>query len=232
MCHGAFMGSGGFVRRVLVLAASTAIAGCPKNEPDLAPAPEAPFPLLVAIESGPGHPIGGAKVIFKTKPIATSDNAGIAKVEVSGTEGETISLAIQCPDGFASSEKPLVVGLRHLGPGSPPPRFESRCTPVVRTLVVALRTENGPNLPIMQLGRPIARTDANGVAHFVVRAKPSEQITLTLSTADKGAEALRPQNPSLQFVAKDHDELVLLEQKFKIEKKKVYIKVAPKPTPL
>jgi hypothetical protein len=99
-------------------------------------------------------------------------------------------------------------------------------------VVVALRAENGPNLPVLQLGRPIARTDANGVAHFVIRVKPSEQIMLTLSTADKGTEALRPQNPSLQFVAKDQDEFVLLEQKFKIERKKVYVKVAPKPMPL
>jgi len=88
------------------------------------------------------------------------------------------------------------------------------------------------NLPILQLGSPIARTDGNGVAHFVLRVKPAEQITLTLDTGDKGAEGLRPQNPTLQFVAKDQDDFILLEQKFRIEKKKVHIKVAPRPTPL
>jgi hypothetical protein len=212
--------------------AAASIAGCAKNEPDLAPEPEAPFPLLVAVDSDPGHPVGGAKVVFKTKPIATSDGAGMARVEVSGTEGDTVSLAIQCPDGFASPEKALVVGLRHLAAGSPPPRFEARCTPMVRTVVVALRAENGPNLPVLHLGQPVAQTDPNGVAHFVLHVKPSEQIALTLSTADKSAEGLRPQNPSLQFVGKDQDAFVLLEQKFKVEKKKVYIKVAPRPTPL
>jgi hypothetical protein len=36
----------------------------------------------------------------------------------------------------------------------------------------------------------------------------------------------------LQFQAKDQDEIVLLEQKFKVEKKKVYVKQNTKPTPL
>jgi hypothetical protein len=226
------MRDGSPVMWLAMLGASALATACSKSEPDLVPAPEAPFQLIVSIESDPGHAVAGARVLFKTKAIATSDAAGVAKVEVSGTEGDTVSLAIQCPEGYASPEKPVVVGLRHLAPGSPPPKFEARCTPVLRTVVVGLRTENGPNLPVQQLGRTIARTDGNGVAHFVLRVKPSEQIILTLGTSDKGAEALRPQNPTLQFVAKDQDDFVLLEQKFKVEKKKVYVKVAPKPTPL
>jgi hypothetical protein len=230
MWQGGFMRSGGTTVRLAMLVASAVGLGCPKAESELAPAPEAPFPLVVSIVSDPGHPVGGAKIVFKTKPIATSDSAGVAKVEVAGTEGDTVSLAVQCPEGFVSPEKPLIVGLRHLAPGSPPPKFETRCTPVLRTVVVALRTENGPNIPVMQLGRSIARTDATGVAHFLLHVKPSEQVTLTLDTS--AVEMLRPISPTLQFQAKDQDEIVLLEQKFKLEKKKVYVKVAPRPKPL
>jgi len=226
------MHNGGPLAWLALVGASLFVTACPKAEPDLAPAPEAPFQLIVSISSDPGHPVAGARVVFKTKKIATSDAAGVARVEVGGTEGDSVSLAIQCPEGYASPEKPVVVGLRRLAPGSPPPKFESRCTPVLRTVVVGVRTDNGQNLPILQLGRTVARLDGNGVAHFVLRVKPAEQIILTLGTGEKGAEALRPQNPTLQFVAKDQDDVVLLEQKFKVEKKKVYVKVAPKPTPL
>src|SRR5262249_2662931 len=140
---------------------STMILGCPKADPDLVPPPEAPFQLIVAVSSDPGHPVAGARVVFKNHPIATSDNAGVTKVEVGGTEGDTVSLAVQCPDGYTSPEKPLVVGLRRLAPGSPPPKFEARCVPSLRTVVVAVRAENGANIPVLQLGRPLARTDAN-----------------------------------------------------------------------
>jgi hypothetical protein len=220
------------VARLALLSASITASACSKIESDLAPPPDAPFQLAIAVNSDPGRPLAGAKIGFKSKTIATSDDTGTAKVEIGGTEGEAISLAIQCPDGYASPDKPLVVGLRHLAPGSPPPKFEARCTPLERTVVVALRADNGPNLPVLQLGREVARTDATGVAHFVMHVKPAEPVTLTLGTDEKPAEALRPQNPTLQFVAKDQDDYVLLEQKFTTEKKKSVVKKAPKPMPL
>src|SRR4051794_20433948 len=94
--------------RLALLAASVIASGCSKVEADLAPAPEPPFQLVVSVFSDPGHPVAGAKIVFKNKPIATSDPAGVARVEVTGTEGDTVSLALQCPEGYASPEKPVV----------------------------------------------------------------------------------------------------------------------------
>jgi hypothetical protein len=51
--------------------------------------------------------------------------------------------------------------------------------------------------------------------------KPQEQVGVTLSTAEKGSEQLRPQNPTLTFVAKDRDDFVVLDQSFTVEKKAV-----------
>jgi hypothetical protein len=209
-----------------------AAAGCPKSDAELAPAPDAPFQVSVYVISDPGHPLAGAQVLWKTRAIATSDGAGLARVELAGAEGDSVSLGIRCPDGYSGPDKAIGVGLRRLAPGSPPPRFDVRCLPMVRTMVVGLRAEHGGNLPVLLLGKPIARTDQNGIAHFVIRAKPAEQIALTLDTSDKASEALRPQNPVLSFVCKEKDDMILLEQTFKIERKKVVVRAAPKPMPL
>jgi len=206
------------------------LLACKSDEPEFAPAPDAPFRVSVFVVSDPDHPLAGAKVMFRDRAIATSDASGLAKVEVAGTEGESVALGIRCPEGHDAPDKPIMVGLRRMAVGSPPPRFEVRCVPSLRTVVVALRTDRGPNLQVMQLGKPIARTSQDGMAHFVMHLRPTEQVTLVLDTSDSANEALRPRSPSLSFVAKEQDELVLLDQKFKIERKPVVV-ARPRPAP-
>jgi len=63
-----------------------------------------------------------------------------------------------------------------------------------------------------------------------LQAAPRDLITLTLDT--EARDNLRPQNPTLQFLAPDRDELVLLEQKFTVLKKVVHVKKVARPTPL
>jgi len=199
----------------------------------VAPAPDHPFPLAVLVTSDRGRPVARAKAVLKARTVGTTDSDGFVKVEVVGSESDTIALSIQCPEGFQSPEQPIVVGLRRLAPGSPPPKFEARCTPLIRTTVVGLRTEKGRSLPILYLGRQVALTDASGAAHFLLPLKPNEHVELTVSTAEKGAERLRPKNPRLTFISKDQDDVVLLEQRFSVEApKKVYVPALPKPKPL
>src|SRR5690348_1744147 len=87
-------------------AAAAALLGCSKVEADLTPAPEVPFPFVVSVGSDGQHPVSAARVVFKTRPIASSDAAGLAQFDVTGNEGDSVSFSIQCPDGFASPEKP------------------------------------------------------------------------------------------------------------------------------
>jgi hypothetical protein len=109
--------------------------------------------------------------------------------------------------------------------GSPEPRFEVECVSLVHTIVVGLRAEHGANLPILRLNQVVGKTSVEGVAHVALEAAPNEQVTLTLDTSE--APSLLPQNPTLSFVTKDRDELVLLEQKFTVKKKPVVR--APRP---
>ena len=189
------------------------------------------FPLVVRVVDQAGVPLAGAKVSDKNKVLGTSDAQGLVKLSVPGREGDTLPLTVKCPETHASPEKPLAVSLKSLGPGSPAPTFEARCTARVHSTLVAVRTENGEDLPIVHQGKVIARTDASGIAHFELKLPPENMVTLAFDTKEKAA--LRPQNPSLTFrTSATRDELVLLEQKFTIFKKRVVVKEAARPTPL
>lgn len=189
------------------------------------------FPVVVRVVDQSGAPLAGAKISDKSKVLGTTDAQGQVKLSVPGREGDTLPLTVKCLETHASPEKPLAVALKSLGPGSPAPTFEARCTARVHSTLVAIRTENGEDLPIVHQGKVVARTDASGTAHFELKLPPENMVTLAFDTTAKAA--LRPQNPSLTFrTSATRDELVLLEQKFTIFKKRVVVKEGPRPTRL
>lgn len=221
----------GWGRRVALLALFANAAGCDMLELEQAEKPAPHFAVVVRVLDQVGSPLSGVKISDKTKVLGTSDAQGIVKVSVPGREGDTLPLTVKCPETHASPDKPLSVALRSLGPGSPAPTFETRCTARAHSTLVAIRTENGEDLPIVHQGKVVGRTDASGTAHFELKLPPENMVTLAFDTSQK--TALRPQNPSLTFrTSATRDELVLLEQKFTIYKKRVVVKEAPRPQPL
>jgi hypothetical protein len=104
------------------------------------------------------------------------------------------------------------------------------CPPSLRRMVVAVRADNGPNLPVLNLGKELARTDANGAATIVMQSHPNESFDLTLGTTEKGNERIRPQNPSASFTMRSVDDIVTFDQKFTWQAKAaVYHAAPPKP---
>ncbi len=180
------------------------------------------YPVHIVALGDADKPLAGVEILLGKRSVGTTDAAGTLKLSLKGNEGDVVSLSVKCPDTFASPEGSLKLGLRRFAEGSPPPRFETRCVPLVRSFVVGIRTENGARLPILRLDKTIGKTDDFGVAHVLVQAAPHEQVALTLDTTD--FPLLRPQKPTLSFAAPDHDELVLLEQKFTVQRPVVRVK--------
>lgn len=172
------------------------------------------YPVQIVALGDGEKPLAGVELLLGKRTLGTTDAAGTLKLSLKGNEGDVVSLGVKCPDTYGSPETSLNVGLRHFAEGSPPPRFETRCIPLVRSFVVGIRAENGAHLPIVRLAKTIGKTDDFGVAHVLVQAAPHDQVVLTLDTTD--FPLLRPQMPKLSFAAPDHDELVLLEQKFTV----------------
>jgi hypothetical protein len=210
--------------------AFVALPSCSKSSASRSPVEDDAFPVMVMVRGDARQPLSKAKILSGTRMLGSTDDSGSALLKLKGTEGDSVSLSVKCPDGFASPEKPVVVGLRRLAAGSPAPKFETECVPLLRTIVAGLRTENGPNLPIMRLNQVVGHTDAQGVAHIVLEVSPKQPITLTIDTS--GNPNLRPHNPTLTFVPGERDEMVLLEQKFTVVRPAVRARVVNRPTPL
>jgi hypothetical protein len=100
----------------------------------------------------------------------------------------------------------------------------------MRSVVVGITADKGPNLPVLYLGSEVARTDASGAAHVLLRVPPGEQFTLILQTTGKGAERLRPRNPVATFTVGDRDEVFAYDPHLTVERKRMI--VAPGPHPI
>jgi hypothetical protein len=97
-------------------------------------------------------------------------------------------------------------------------------------MVVAVRADNGPNLPLMYLGKELTRTDGAGAATLLFQLRPGEQFELSFDTNEKGSERIRPQNPAQNFVMRTSDDVVMLDQKFTwLAKPTHYVAPPPKP---
>lgn len=177
------------------------------------------FSADVLVTSDPGHGVLGVGLLQNGNSVATTNEEGRAHVSLRGNEGDTVNLTVQCPSGFQSPKESIVVSLRPLSSGSRAPSFTAQCAPLTRTVVVGIRAENGPNLPVTYLGKEVARTDGSGAAHVVLNVKANDPVTLGLDTkSNEGRPRLRPENPTLTFVPKDRDDVVTLDQKFDVER--------------
>ncbi|MGC4093357.1 MAG: hypothetical protein QM756_36785 [Polyangiaceae bacterium] len=187
---------------------SVSSAGC------LAPKPPEPHVLALRVESDPGVALAGARVVYQGANAGSSDEQGLVKLSVQGAEGSVVNLGVECPEGHRSPA-PLSLVLRR---SARAPEYSVRCAPLFRSVVVALRAEHGPELPILQLGREVGRTNRSGAAHVLLKSAPEETLELTLDTSQN--PALRPRNPTTRFRVGQADDLLVFNQTFSVDKPK------------
>ncbi len=200
--------------------------------------PPPPFQVAVLVEADKGIPLPGAVVQRNSKEVGKTEGNGKAVLTFRGEEGDQLDVYVKCPEGFDSPTKPTTVMLRRLG-GDPKKlaEYSVMCPPAERKVIVALRSDNGANLPIKYLGRDVAHTDQSGAATFMMTGKPGDHFEFTLDTTDKANEWLRPQNPSVSVVVDAKDNYYALDQPFQVQKR-TFVVVGPRrpqpigPTPM
>ena len=201
------------------------VAACKQLE---AP-PPAPFEVAIHVESDPGRPVPGVTVLKAGKEGPQTDANGRVVLKISGVEGESVDLTIRCPPDYTSPSAPITVLLHRLS-GGKAPEYQATCTPSLRRMVVAVRADNGGNLPVTYLGKAIAKTDAKGAATLLFQLHPGESFELALDTTQPGFERIQPKTPSALFVMKPYDDVVTLDQKFTwAPKPRVYHAPPPRP---
>ena len=180
------------------------------------------YEVVIRVSNGEqGRPVEGAQLQYNGQKVGVTGSTGAATLQFVGKEGETYDLHVECPAGLQSPAKPIHVTLRQLT-STKKPEFSAACPPATQVLVVAVRAENGPYLPVLYQGREVGRTDSAGAANVAFRIAPNETVELKLGTDDKVGERLRPQNPTATFTVKDHDELATFDQTFTLEPKRVF----------
>ena len=170
-----------------------------------APEPPPPVNVVLRITTTRGTPVSGAEVRLKNEVVGRSDEKGAVRVELGGREGDTFELAVHCPAPLRSPADPIVARRFEIRGGDAEQTV--KCQETRRTLVVVVRAENGPNLPILYLGKEIGRTDRSGAAHVKIDADVHERVELTLSTAGEEWAGVHPQNPIAAFEPGENDDV-------------------------
>lgn len=203
------------VRRPGSLAIAVALAGALSCAE---PPPPEPFQVSVKVESDPGKPVQGASISRSSKLLGTTDAAGRATLKIPGVEGEISDALVTCPEGFLSPTKPINIRLTRLADKSKMTEYSVQCPPSKRYVVIAVRAENGPNLPVMYLDKPVTRTDAAGAASFALAVPAGTTFTVALNTDER--KDIRPISPAKIFAVSSQDDVLLFDQRFDVEKKK------------
>jgi hypothetical protein len=191
------------------------------------PEPPAPFDIAIKVLSD-GHPLPGAVILKAGKEGPATGPDGRVVVKIPGQEGEVVDLMVRCPADYVSPKTPIPAGLRRIANGKLP-EYEASCPPAVRHLVIAIRADQGPNLPVKILDHVVGKTDVNGAFTYALPLRPGDGVDLTLDT--DGIDRITPKNPSAQIVMSQFDDVVTVNQKFEwAPPKVVVVHGPPRPT--
>jgi hypothetical protein len=214
--------------QLIIIITCVLASGCKQLEEP----PPPPFNVAVTVQADQGVPLPGVIIQRNNKEIGKTTPDGKAVLTFRGEEGDQIDVWVKCPDGFDSPTKPTTVALRRLADPNKLAEYPVRCPPAERKVVVAVRSDNGANLPVKYLNREIARTDPSGAATFMLNGKPGDHMEFTLDTSEKANENLRPQNPTMSLVVDNKDNFYSLDQPFQVQRARIVVVAPHRPQPI
>jgi hypothetical protein len=207
--------------QLLVGIGSISMAGCGMFE---TPPPPAPYKAIVTVTGDPGRPLFGATITSgKSQPILTGVD-GKANLVFNGADGDVREVQVTCPPGHQQASGAISIRLTRLV-GDQVPTYAVSCPPLRRKVVVAVRAENGPFLPVKYLNQVVATTDAGGAAHFALEIEPGT-FSVQLDTTER--KDLKPPSPGRILSVGQQDDVLVLDQKFEVIRK--YVPPPPPPS--
>lgn len=188
-----------------------------------------PFRVLIRVEGDPNRPLEGIPIHYQEREISRTKPDGSAVLELNKPDGTFIELRVGCPEGTRQAD-PLKVYVRRVE-GQVFTEQRMACKPLIRKVAVAIRADDGPNLPVLYLGQPRARTDESGAALFTLDLPVGETFQVMLDTS--GDPMIHPQRPTVVFAVAEEDDMKVFSQSFTRDKpKKTYVRRPVGPQPL
>lgn len=211
------------------MATAVALSGCKQFSLWADGEEQKPFLVQIRIQSDPGKPLGGVPILYQGKEVKRTLADGTAVLELHKPDGTNVDLTITCPPDTRPAET-LKVSVRRVE-GQAYTEQRMYCRPLMRRIAVAVRAENGPNLPVTYLGQVVATTDEAGAAHFAMSMAPGEAIKVALDASAN--PKVHPQRADALFKIGDEDDVFVFDQKFTVDKKAIrYVKPRTGPTRL
>lgn len=203
--------------RAIVVALLVVAGGC-AEQPDK-------FPVVVTVVSDDDKPFVGVPIRFGPNLAGNTDTDGKLKVRVNGKEGQKVVVSIDVPKGFrmpaSATAKESAFVLRHLvdldsgGKRPLPIEHTIRLSPLEREYAILIRA-GVPGLSVETFGQQKAITNDKGVATFLYKGTPGDELQVKLSTA--GRPDLRPQNPTASFLLAQKPEAYVVKEHFTVHK--------------
>jgi len=147
--------------------------------------------------------------------LGTTGPGGVLKSDLSGAEGQSLPILIECPNGFTGPDRPAQLRLTHTRRvnviGYQPMHYEAVCRRNVRDIVLAVRAQGGAGLPLEIDGKLAGVTDADGIAHVLVHADRNlKSLTVSLDTSAR--QELKPKNPTRTYELAGNDTVLVFDQ--------------------
>lgn len=206
----------------VLVVTSAAFAAC--KPPPMPP----PVTVFVRVLDESKSPVSDAELASQSTVISKTNQEGRAEVVVSGREGATFFIDVRCPNGYKSPGAPLEIRRLENGAAAAP-EYLAHCSRLRHKLVVNVKvTGAGGAIPVLHLGKPVAKLDADGKARVVLEGDVLERFDLQLDTSAAAFATIHPQNPTGSFEIANRDEERTFEVKFTREKKVVKRVAGPK----
>ena len=201
------------VLRALLIAA---LASC-EAEPD----PTRATTVDVLVESDPGVRLADVPIHLDGAAVGRTDSRGSLRAQVPAGSDSSLRLEHECPSSHQAPSEPKILRLGFsddpdLWKGAPL-QITLRCKPKKRRAVFIVRATNGPGLPVLLDGKPIAQTNSSGITHFSTSAPPGTDFLVRLDTETR--PDLRPKNPNHLRALTDSDRIFLIDQVFEPRRK-------------
>jgi hypothetical protein len=172
------------------------------------------YELRVRVDSDPGEGLAGVPLLYGSNKVGVTGADGTVLVKLEGRAGQRAPLTAECPDTHIAPTTPSVVVLRTYLQGHVP-ELSIRCPPRTRKLAVVVKAKHGEGLDLLHRGKPIGRTDEEGIAHLLLEGPPGEAFEVVLDTSER--PRIHPQSPGGRFVIAARDEAFLFDPELTVE---------------
>lgn len=182
---------------------------------------ERAFELRVATPAG-GH-VAGLRGWLDGALLGETKSDGILRGTLRGGPYQRRLLSWACPAGHEppTEQRELVLDPQTANTKLPPLKLEARCTPLDIEAALVIRASGAPasGLPVVVRDEVVARTDAEGFAHVLLRARRGSALTVGLDTNEH--PALVPASPLETFQLGDADTILLFDRKLAVPAPKI-----------